>query len=161
MKQVVQHETYGEITYEESFWIGKKVLYINNQPLKKISKNTFETDTGEIITLKGNYLYGVSATIGSETIQLTAKVKWYEIVLSLIPFIFILFWGNSTALVNIFPIVGGAIGGAIGGLFAMLNLLTIKGVKAVWIKILISLGMFAAAILICFAIAMAIIGAVA
>lgn len=79
-------------------------------------------------------------------------MKWYEIVLSVLPVALILIWGNSAALVSIVPVVGGALGGLISGIIAVLNLLIVKGVKPIWLKILISIGMLAAAFLLCFLI---------
>ena len=31
MKQVINDEQFGKIVYKESFWLGKKELYINNK----------------------------------------------------------------------------------------------------------------------------------
>ncbi len=41
MRVVVQHESLGEIIYEESFWTGKKKLFIGGEELAKISKKNF------------------------------------------------------------------------------------------------------------------------
>ena len=86
-------------------------------------------------------------------------MKWYEIVLSVLPFALILICGNSAALVSIVPVVGGALGGLISGIIAVLNLLIVKGVKPIWLKILISIGMLAAAFLLCFLIGSMIVNA--
>lgn len=78
---------------------------------------------------------------------------------SVLPFALILIWGNSAALVSIVPVVGGALGGLISGIIAVLNLLIVKGVKPIWLKILISIGMLAAAFLLCFLIGSMIVNA--
>lgn len=160
MKQIIKNEELGEITYEESFWTGKKSLNINGKPLEKTSKTTFRLENGENAYLKGGYLQGATLIIGSQSVKLTPPVKWYEIVLSLLPFIFIMVWGNVAALCAIVPVVGGAIGGAISGALGVLNLFIIKGVKPVWAKILISVASFAIVFLICFGIGSAIVAAI-
>ena len=77
-------EKYGTITYEESFWTGKKTLYLEGKELEKYSKNVFiYKDYGgkeiEIIT-KGNVYTGLSLMIDNELIELSPKLKWYEII---------------------------------------------------------------------------------
>mgnify|MGYP003319439936 FL=1 len=39
MRVVVNHETYGEIVYEESFWTGKKEISVGGIPLFEVRKN--------------------------------------------------------------------------------------------------------------------------
>lgn len=160
MKQVVQHETIGEIVYEESAWTGKKTLTINGEQLQKKDKTTFVTNSGEQVALNGNFLKGASITVGGETIQIIPAVKWYEVVLSILPFLLIMIWGNVVELCLIVPVVGGAIGGLISGVFSVSNLIIIKRVDKIWLKVLISLGMLAATFGICCGIGYAIISAI-
>ncbi len=159
MKEIVKDEELGEITYEESFWTGKKEVYIDGARLVKLSKTAFRMQNGETAYIKGGYLQGATLLVGTRAVRLTAPVKWYEIVLSVLPFLFIMVWGNVAALCAIVPVVGGAIGGAISGAFGVLNVLIIKGVKPVWLKILISIATFAIVFLICFGIGSAILAA--
>ncbi len=158
MKSVVQSEKYGEIVYEESFWTGKKNVNINNQPLNKINKTTFQLPDGEQATVKGNFLYGSKLFIGQETITVTPPIKWYEIVLSLLPFLLIMVWGNVVALCEIVPVVGGAIGGAVSAMLSVLNVFFIKCVRPVWLKILITVAVTGVTFGICCGIGYAIIG---
>ena len=160
MKEVIKDEEIGEITYEESFWTGKKLLYINGTQLEKTSKTTFRMQNGETATIKGGYLQGATLLIGARAVKLTQSVKWYEIILSILPFLFIMVWGNVVALCAIVPVVGGAIGGAISGAIGVLNLFIIKGVKQIWLKILISIVAFGICFLICFGIGSAILAAI-
>ena len=145
MQKVVRHDKYGEITYDESFWVGRKSVSINGTPLKKINRKTFETADGQQVVVKGNYVYGVKLLIGGETIQVTPTVKWYEIVLSLLPFIFNMSWGNSEYLCGILPVIGGAIGGLIGGAAMALSLMLMRRFDKVGWKIGASMAVFAAA----------------
>lgn len=160
MEKVVQ-STYGEITFIESFWTGKKQVLLNDQKLKKVDKNIFvftdEEGKDIHVLLNGNYINGTTITIGSETIQATAKAKWYEYALAVMIFMIVLIWGNSKELCSIIPIVGGAIGGAINGVMSFSTLIIMKPIKNVLVKILIALGMLVATIAICFVVLLALI----
>lgn len=154
MKVIVTNEKYGEFVYEESFWTGKKELFLNGEKLEKSSKNVFLMNNGDAVYLKGNYLSGVHITINDETFPLMSALKWYDILLSLLPFILVLIWGNSRGLVNIVPIVGGAIGGLFGGLGTGINLLLSKSIKNIWLKIVITILVTGLTFLICYLIAL-------
>ncbi len=158
MKSVVNHAVYGEIVYEEGFWSGKRNLSVNGAELAKLSKRTFALAGGERIDVTGNYLTGVKMFIAGETIVLTPPPAWYEIVLSLLPFVLVLIWGNSVALCSVIPVIGGAIGGLVSGIFSITNIYIIKNVKSLWLKIVISIAAVAAAFLVCWGIGAAIIG---
>lgn len=157
MKCVIQHERLGEITYEESFWTGKKTLYVNGQALTKTARNVFQTSEGETIKLTGSFFTGIKANIGTEAVQLIAACKWYEYVLSVLPFILIMVWGNSVALCSIIPVAGGAIGGLIGGVFFALNMLFCRKTNNIFLKILICIVTTGICFLICYGIALAIL----
>lgn len=160
MKQVLQHPAIGEIVYEESFWTGKKALAFNGAPLTKVTKNSFRTENGEAVNLTGNFLTGTNLVFGTETIGLTPRVQWYEIVLSILPFLFIMVWGNIVSLVEILPVVSGAIGGAISAVLSLVNLFIIKDIKQIWLKVLISIAVLGVTIAICYGIGAAILSAV-
>ncbi len=156
MKQIIKHEIYGEIIYEESALSGKKSISINGIEATKLDKNTFKIDNTKI-TLTGNLLTGANVIIDTETILLTPKLKWYEIALSILPFILNIIWGNSVALCEIIPVVGGAIGGAICGATIIINMYLIKNIKQIWLKVIVSIAVLAASFLICYLIALAIL----
>lgn len=128
---------------------------------------------GTQITLNGNYLTGVKAKVNSSVSQdnisndvqesntyefeIIQKSKWYEILLSILPFILILVWGNSVALCQIVPVVGGAIGGLVSAVFAIGNMVVIRKVKQVWLKVLISIVTLGLTFLVCYLIALIIL----
>ena len=164
MKADIRDETYGNITYTESFWTGSKSLYINGSRLKKVSKNTFSYCEGEeggekLFVVKGNYLTGIKLCVEGRLIPVLPCVKWYEIVLSVVSFALVMVWGNSVALCSILPVVGGAVGGGISGAFTVGNMLIIKRINNIWLKIVVSLGMCALCFIICMIIGFAIVGA--
>lgn len=162
MKRVIQHDTYGLITYEEGAWTGKKSLTINGVALTKVDKKhyTYNVDEQSItVELKGNILTGVTLKIENEVIYLADRPAWYVLTFSILMFVFVVVWGNSKTLCAMFPIVGGAVGGAISGACAVLNVFCAGMVKKARYKLLISVGFLAMTVLICYLVAIAIIGA--
>lgn len=157
MKITKNHPTLGEIVYNENNWTGKKSLFVNGKELTRTDKTTFVYEEGENktdIKVEGNFLKGAALKYKDESIEISPSMKWYEILLSVFIVAFVCIWGNITACVQIFPIIGGAIGGAISGLFAVLNLICMKAVRKVWLKIIIWVVFFAATMFACFAGAM-------
>ena len=156
MKETLQHPVYGEIVYNESAWSGKKTLTVNGVPAQKVSKKVFLID-GKQAVIKGNELTGVSLLMEGETIEVSPKAKWYEFVLAILPFVFLLVWGNNVALCSIFPVVGGAIGGALGGLGLVLSLLFMKKSKSLVSKLAIGIATFIITIVVAYILAIALI----
>ena len=164
MKSIINHETYGQIIYDESFWTGKKNVIVNGQYLTKTDKNTFLYSNGQqsqYFILSGNFIKGASLTFGQQTIQLTPPIKWYELLLPIIAFIALLFWGTIPTLVAIFPLVGGAIGGLIDGIGSVTSALVMKCIKSVPYKLLAWLGITVLTILVNFLVATLVISALA
>lgn len=160
MKMTVNHPTYGEIVYDESFWLGKKTLTVNGVEAVAVSKREFIID-GKHATLKGNFLRGVTMSLEGESIELCPKPHGYEVFLAVVPFAILLIWGNDPGLCTIFPVVGGMIGGALCGVGAALSLFFMKKASKPLYKILIGFGMFALTTLILFAIASIFLAAAA
>lgn len=159
MKQVVQDPKYGEIIYEESAFLGNKSVSVGGEALKKESKKDFRMPDGTLATLTGNFSGGVRMQIGADVIQLTPKIKWYEIALCVLPFLLIMVWGNVVALCEIVPVVGGAIGGAISGAMSMLALYLMRMVKPIGIKVAVALAVTAVTFVICWGIGSALLSA--
>jgi len=156
MKEIISHPAHGEIIYTESFWTGKKTLKINGVDAKPLSKKEFLIN-GEKFLIKGSVYTGISIHVNNEPIEVSPKPKWYEVVLSLIPVLFLLTWGNSPDLCAIFPVIGGAIGGAIGALFSLTSLHLMKKAKSPIFKILVGIGIFALTLLVSFVLAILLI----
>ncbi len=160
MKQFVSHPVIGEILCEESFWTGKKTIFINGKQLEKIRKNTFklpgdDTDTRYIFS--GSLFYSATLESNGEIAVLSEKPRWYETLLSALTVIFNLVWGNSVALCAIFPIIGGAVGGGVSAAIGCASLFLMKKQSEPWKKVLIGLGMFAASVVACFLLALLLI----
>lgn len=160
MNRTIQDEKYGEIVYEESFWAGSKQIIVNGKPLQKTSKKTFLLESKEVVTVKGNFMLGVTLLVGAYQIKVIPTIKWYEILLGILPFILVLVWGNVPALFAVVPVIGGAIGGAIGGGLSVFSAFTMKCVKPIWLKIIIGIAFLGATFGICCGIGYAILGSV-
>lgn len=163
MRNVVKSEKYGSVLYEESFWTGKRKIYINGELFEKDTKKIYIGKIDDKITainICGNFFTGVKLEINSDIIQVTPSTLWYEYVLFILSFLIVLVWGNSFALCRIIPVVGGAIGGFIAGLGAFLSLFAMKSVKKPLYKVLIGIGSLIAIFGICALIGLAIVSAI-
>ncbi|MCM1546441.1 MAG: hypothetical protein NC033_05335 [Clostridiales bacterium] len=159
MKSTVQSETLGEIVYEENFWTGGKKITVNGTPLERVSKKEFKTADGGQALVQGNFFTGAKLVLGDVQTVLIPTIKWYEIVLAVLPFVLIMVWGNSVALCRIVPVIGGAIGGGISGGLSVLGLFFMRSAKPVWLKILIGLAAIGLTFGICCGIGYAVLSA--
>ena len=158
MKKTIQHPVYGEIIYNENDLSGKVTLKVNGKEVQSLPKKQFLID-GKRATVKGNFLSGVKLTIDGQTTVLIPAPAWYEIAISVIPFIFLMIWGNSASLCMIFPVVGGALGGCLGGIAFVLSILFMKSAQTVSKKILIGVGVFAVTLVVSFILALILMAA--
>lgn len=160
MKIVKNHPDFGEIIYSESAWTGKKSITINGVKAIPLSKKVFMA--GDIrLTLSGNSLTGLDLLVGMKIVELISKPKWYELLLAILPFVFLMVWGNSISLCEIFPVVAGGLGGALAGGLGVVSLSTMKKTRSVILKLLVGVIFFAVIILIANALAVAILSALA
>lgn len=160
MENSIQHEIYGTITYKEGNWSGKKTIWINGTELEKIDKKLYRYTNGSesfVAEVSGSALSGVVLNIKGEKIQVVAKPAWYVLAFSILIFAFVLFWGNNPALVQIFPIVGGALGGLVSALFAIANVTVAGRIQNVGLKILTGVLFFAATIVVCYILAVVLV----
>ena len=155
MKEIVQHPIYGEIIYNENFWTGKKKITVNGVDAQPISKKEYMVNDKRA-HLTGNFLTGSTLHIAGEAIRLSPKMKWYETMLAIIPFLFLMIWSNSASLCAIFPVVGGALGGALGGVGAIVSIHLMKNKKPL-VKVLIGIIVAASTILIAFILALTLL----
>lgn len=152
-------EKYGDISYEESFWTGKKIVKVNGVSLKKVNKTTFKSVSDEktiTVKIKGSFVQGATLQIEDEQFEIAPKTLWYEYILFILPFMLTIVWGNSPELCSIIPVVGGAIGGAVSASFSLSSLVLMKNQKNPLLKVAIGLGAFIITFAVCYAIAYAI-----
>lgn len=163
MKEVIKLEDGSNLTYEESFWTSKKNIYIDNVETKKISKTEFKygENLEKTVLIKGNFLKGVQVVVNEKEYEVSPKTVLYQYIIFLIPIIFIITWGAVPQFVAIFPVVGGAIGGLISALFSVFGLILGKKIKNKAISLVVQIAFSALAILVCYLIGLAIIGAAA
>lgn len=105
------------------------------------------------INITGNFVKGSTLTINGDSYKISENLKWYEYVLAILPFVFILIWGNVPALVQILPVIGGAIGGVVSALMGLLSAVVMKETKSIALKILYGIAFFLATVAICYALA--------
>lgn len=78
------------VMYEESFWTGRRKLYVNGKESVKLGKRKFRSEEGGVVTnyeVKGNFLAGVTLIVdGTEKIVL-AKNAWYDWLMIFIPLV--------------------------------------------------------------------------
>lgn len=164
MTERIHHDVYGDISYDESVWTGKKTITINGIVLVKQKKDVYLFDDGQTQTyvqVKGSLLTGVKVVFGSDAVQVLRAPAWYETVCSVLIFMLVAVWGNTPALCAIVPIVGGAIGGAISGAMAVVNLMIMRNTKSVGAKLGIFVGFLVGTFVMCYAIATVLLLALA
>lgn len=157
MKKYFSSDKYGSIAYEENVWTGKKKIYVGGQVLNKETNKIYSASIkGQsiIANLNGNIFKGITLNVGNETFTISEKNTWYEIVLAFIPLLLVLIWGNSVALCNIIPIVGGVIGGVVGAMFSLLSITYMNKAKKPLYKVLIGLGAIILTFVVCFLLAL-------
>lgn len=144
MKASVHHVGYGQIDYTESFWTGGRDVSFSGKRLEKKKRNLFlyHGEEGDLeCRVKGNFLYGVTLLIDGEEIRMTESCKWYEYLCAILLFSIFTVWANVPVLVDVFPIVGGALGGALAAGAAYGTLYLMRRARDTGIKLLIWLGM--------------------
>ena len=98
MQETIQHEKYGTITYRENAWSGKKEIVFNETLLLKKEKNVYiykpDENTDVTVKSKGSFLTGVTLDVEGESIKVIPAPKWYEVVCSVLIFMFTVIWGK-------------------------------------------------------------------
>ncbi len=147
MKKEIQIEGLGFLEYEESLWTGKSILRVDGKTATKGKKRTFTID-GKTVVVSGTFFSGITARYNDRTYVISERMKWYEYVLAVLPFIFCMVWGTSEELCSIFPIVGGAIGGGICGAMIVVQMAILSYVKKAWEKLLAGVALGVATVFI-------------
>lgn len=144
MKVVLNNENTDNKTliYQEGFWTGKRTISYDKTPLTKVKRNIFEyktEETTENFEIKGNQLVGVTINMLGKDVEVSRKLTWYEIVLSILVFI---------------PcILFGAVGGAVGGALGFTNIMVIRSLDKTWVKIVVSVEFIAISLLLSYVLA--------
>lgn len=91
MKVVINNEQTNNkpLKVEECFFTGKHKLEYDGSILQEQSKNSFKLNnakSAEDVTVKGHQIWGVSVNLFGNNIQVSSKLTWYEIVLSVLIF---------------------------------------------------------------------------
>ena len=126
------------LTFSQSFWLGKTGLSLNGKPLTKKNKTTFlleeEDKEAKEFKIEGNMFKGIRVISSelSSPVEVCKKLTTLELVLFILP-----------CIPAVCFLTGGLIGGALAGLIVILNLYAVRFIQRKWLKILISLEIFA------------------
>lgn len=116
-------------SYTENIWTGKKELTLNGVALEKRNREVFAVNRDgaeELITVKGNFLMGVTLVEGDGNNIVLAQNKWYEWVLIVLPLL-----GLGV----------GILGGAIGSVLSVLFCLLCAGINATILRSNVKFGL--------------------
>ena len=108
--------------YYESFWTGRKTVYVNGVKYSKVNKTYFEDENGSSCLVLGNFMTGVKLSFDEEMVHL-GKLKWYEMVLSYLTLIAVpvsMVYGKSESWGDYDPVTLFSIGSGLAAFFAML-----------------------------------------
>lgn len=116
-------------SYTENIWTGKKELTLNGVALEKRNREVFAVNRDgaeELITVKGNFLMGVTLVEGDGKNIVLVQNKWYEWVLIVLPLL---------------GIGVGLFGGAIGSVLSVLFCLLCAGINATILRSNVKFGL--------------------
>lgn len=136
MRVTINNEqtNFKDLCYEEGFWTGKRTIVYNGETLTKHKRNILVNKAGEEFVIKGNQLVGVTITMFGGSVQIIRKLTWLEICLSFLVFV---------------PcVLFGAIGGAFGGGLGFTNVMILRRIEKIYLKIIFSLLMTGLAVLL-------------
>lgn len=123
-----------ELIYEEGFWTGKRTIVYDGETLTKVKRNIYINKAKDEFVIKGNQLVGVTITMLGKQVEVLRKLTWFEIALSVLVFV---------------PcVLFGAIGGAFGGGLGFTNVMLLRRIDKLYLKIIISLLMTGLAVLL-------------
>ena len=101
------------IEYFESFWTGRRKLFINGRELNKVGRKVFCDGAGNSeveYTAKGSFLTGITLISDKGENYVLAKNKWYDWIMIFLPLLGIFF-----------AVFCGALGGGLGALFCLIG----------------------------------------
>lgn len=128
MKKEVVTQSGKVLSYEETFWLGKRTLHVDGVELTKKKKTTYTDGTNDYI-VKGNQFFGLTIEIfndnNKEVCVILEKLSIIGIILACIPLIMVF--------------IGGAIGGALGALGFFLVIMTYRKTKNILLTALTSI----------------------
>lgn len=146
----------GMLKIEFSLATEKRKIFINGIQATKINKTEYvlidsSINDGKEVNIRvyGNIAKGMTVNVDGFSYVILEAVTWYELALCIFFLAFNLAWGNTPKLVNVMPIVGGAIGGAISGLCFAFGLAFSRIPNKKIFRVLVILGFGLLGFLIC------------
>ena len=118
-----------DYTYVEYFFSGRKRLFYKGEECFKNENNKYEYKEEDIIQeieIQGSLLNGVKAIMNNEETILVKSIRWYEYLLTF-AFIGFVFYGENYVLSSL-----------IAAIMGIVNLIVMRGIRQVWLKIVAS-----------------------
>ncbi len=120
----------NEYIYIENFFNGNKRLFYNNEELFKNENGNYEykeNDEVKEIIVEGSLFNGVKIINNEKEEVIVKSIRWYELLLTF-SYIGFLFYGNDYIVSAI-----------IAGIFGIVNMVIMRGIKNVFLKIVASI----------------------
>ena len=120
----------GDYIYVEYFFSGRKRLFYKGQECFKGESGKYEykqEDDIQEIEIQGSLLNGVKAIKDNEETILVKSIRWYEYLLTF-AYIGFVFYGDNYVLSSL-----------IAAILGIINLIVMRGIKQIWLKVVASL----------------------
>lgn len=142
--RLVKNENGKEFVMEQGFWTGKTKLFVDGEELVKVDKKSYRYND-EIVSIKGNFLSGVTLNFSqSESVAICAN-KWYEFVLIYMPYLYV-------AIGVLFGAIGGALSAFAAISCCVLNAYILRSKGNLVVKIILCIVLFIALFFVWFII---------
>ena len=154
MKIVINNEKTKnkELIYYENFWTGNRKICYDGTMLTKLTKNLFQYNNGEVterFEIKGNVSYCLILKMFGQEIELVRKLAWWEIMLSVLPFVAcLIFCFMSVQGSVLISALNGALCGAFGGGLSYFSSYLMRKVDKIYFKIIFAVLLFLVSLLI-------------
>ncbi len=149
-----------DLVFYENFWTGKRQISYDGVELTKVAKNLFQYKNGETVEefeVKGSILYCIVIKMFGQEIELARKFTWWEIALSVLPFVACLIFCFMSVHGSVWLcILSGALCGAFGGVLSYFLTYLLRQVDKIYFKIIFAVLLFFASFLISYIISVLI-----
>lgn len=144
MKEIKNLADGRQLIYQESFWTGRKKIFIDGEQIERVDKKHYQFNNHSWL-LKGNFIMGAHLEYNGNKIVLVDKLNVFQYIMVLLPMIAL-------------AILGGVIGALIGAFSTYFLAATFRSIKNILLQILLFLVTSVAAYYIWLTIALLLLG---
>jgi hypothetical protein len=123
MKEIKYLADGRQLIYQESFWTGRKKIFIDGEQIERINKKYYQFNNHSWL-LKGNFIMGAHLEYNGSKIVLVDKLNVFQYMMVLLPVIALAF-------------LGGVIGALIGAFSTYFLAATFRSIKNILLQILL------------------------